>query len=106
MRHPTLRRGTFALLGLRAFPASDDKQGNSADESQPAEDWRNGNSIMLIRGGVDRSDIKNSFLMRIVETAIGEGQSAQNYQDNSQPDDRFHFNRSLSRPTAAGPESS
>jgi hypothetical protein len=45
-------------------------------------------------------------LMRIIESAIGEGQPAQNYQDNSQPANRFHFNQPFSRPTAAGPESS
>lgn len=61
---------------------------------------------MLVRGGVDRTDIKNSFLMRIVETAIGEGQSAKNNQDNSQPADRFHLNQPFSKPTASGPESS
>jgi hypothetical protein len=45
-------------------------------------------------------------LMRIVETAIGEGQSAKNNQDNSQPADRFHLNQPFSKPTASGPESS
>ncbi len=33
---------------------------------------------MSFRGGVDRPDIKNLFLARIIESLIGEGETAEN----------------------------
>lgn len=46
---------------------------------------------MFLCGGVNRSDIKNFFLVRITKTLVGESQPAKNDQDNSNPSDRFHI---------------
>jgi hypothetical protein len=40
--------------------------------------------------GVDRPHIKNFFPVRIVESLIGEGQRAQNHQQNPSNGERFH----------------
>jgi hypothetical protein len=90
---PDSQAGHFRNFELRTFPASNDKQGNSSDQRQRAEYWRNRNVFMVFPGGVDGPEIKNFFLMGISESLIGEGQPAQNNQENSNPDDRFHILR-------------
>src|SRR5713226_247174 len=88
---PDSQAGHFRNFELRTFLASNDQQGNSADQRQPAQYRRNRNSLLIFPGGVDRPDIKNLFLMRISESLVGKGQSAQNNQENPNPDDRFHI---------------
>jgi hypothetical protein len=90
---PDSQAGHFRTFDLRTSLASDDKQDNSSDQRQPAEYWRNRNPLMVFSGGVDGPEIKNLFLMGISESLIGEGQPAQNNQENSNPDDRFHIFR-------------
>jgi hypothetical protein len=47
--------------------------------------------LLLFRGGVDGSEIKNFFLMSVRESLIRKGQPAQNNEQNSHPKDRFHI---------------
>jgi hypothetical protein len=75
---PDSQAGNFRSLELRTFLASDDEQGNSSDQRQPAENWRNGNVLPLFRCGVDGTEIENLFLMGVTKSLIGEGQPAQN----------------------------
>jgi len=75
---PDSQAGHFRSFELRTLPASNDEQGNSSDQRQPAEYWRDRNSLLLFRGGVDRPEIKNLFLMGIRESLVGEGQPTQN----------------------------
>ena len=77
-------------MKLRTFPASNNQQGNSADQGQTAKNRRDRNMLLLVGGGVDGPEIEDSFPMGIIESLIGEGQAAQNNQQNSNPDDRFH----------------
>jgi len=49
---------------------------------------------MFFRGGMDRPDIKNFFLMSIGKSLIGECKAAQNDEENSTPNVRSHMVRS------------
>jgi hypothetical protein len=89
---PDSQAGHFRNFELRTFLASYDEQGNSSRQRQPAEYWRNRNVLMVFPGGVDGPEVKNLFLMGKRESLIGEGQAAQNNQQNSNPNDRFHMN--------------
>ncbi len=51
--------------------------------------------VLFIRSGVDRADIKNFFPMGVGETLVGEGQAAQNNQENSNRKNGFHSVRFL-----------
>jgi hypothetical protein len=69
---------TAGLFELRTFPASNDEQDDSSHQRQPAEYGWNRNSLLLFCGGVDGPDVKNLFLMGVIESLIGEDQPAQN----------------------------
>jgi hypothetical protein len=75
---PDSQAGNFRNLELRAFLASDNEEGDSADQRQPTEDRRDGNMLLLVRGGVDGPEIENCFPTGIIEALIGEGQPTQN----------------------------
>jgi hypothetical protein len=87
---PDSQAGYYCGFVLGILPGTDEEQGNAPDHREPAEDWRNGNVFVLFRSSVDRTDIKNLFLMRIVESLIGEGQRAQYDEKKSSPSCRFH----------------
>ena len=61
------------------------------------------NVVVFFRGCVDRSDIKNFFLMSVGKSLIGEGKTAKNDEENSAPNVRFHVvsQRRLRRPPPA-----
>ena len=61
--------------------------------------------FLILPGGVDRSDVQNLFLTRIVESLISKSQTAKNYQKNSNPDDWFHIDGPAAKPNASVPES-
>lgn len=62
--------------------------------------------IVFFRGCVNRSDIKNFLLMSVGKSLIGEGKTAQNDEENSTPNVRFHVvPKAAAIPTAAGLES-
>jgi hypothetical protein len=75
---------------LRFFLDSRDEHDNAAYQREPSEYWGNRNVIVFFRGCVDRSDIKNSFLMSVGKSLIGERKTAQNDEENSAPNVRFH----------------
>ena len=89
MRYPTLRRDTF-VFELRTFFGPGSEQDNSASEREPAEQRRNENVLLFIRGGVNRAHIENLFPVRIGETLISQGQATENDEENANQDHRFH----------------
>jgi len=101
MRYPTLRRDTLVDFELRTLFRSDDKQDDSPHQREPAEYRWNRYSVVFFRGGMDRADIKYFFLMSVIEALVGEAERAQNYQENSNPHDRFHIVLSISEMTHA-----
>ena len=73
---PDSQAGHFCNFELRSFLGSKDEQCDSARQYKSTEDWRNGNSVMFFRCGVDRPDIQNLFLVRVRESLIREGQDS------------------------------
>lgn len=73
---PDSQAGTLTVFELGFLPRSDDEQGNSSHQHQPAKQRRNRNSLLLFCTRVDRPDIKNFLLVGVVESLIGESQSA------------------------------
>ena len=61
--------------------------------------------FMIFPSGVDRTDIKNFFLMRISESLVCKGQPAQNNQKNSGQNDWFHVDCPAAKPSASVLES-
>ncbi len=96
MRYPTLRRVNCVMELGTLFRANDD-QDDTSDERQTARDGRNGNMLVLVRGGVDGADIQDFFLMGVGETLISEREAAENYQKNSNKNSGFHKDRNLTR---------
>jgi len=47
--------------------------------------------VLLIRGGVDRANIKNFFTLGVSKTLISKGQAAENDQENSNQECGFHI---------------
>ena len=86
---PDSQAGHFCFE-LRGFLAPKDDQCDSSGQRKCTEDWRNGNSVMFFRCGVDRPDIQNLFLVRVRESLIREGQGSKNDKNNSNPNNRFH----------------
>jgi hypothetical protein len=70
---------------LRLLPNSSGEHEDSAHQRQPAEYRRNRHVLMFFGSRVDRTDIKNFFLMGVVETLVGKGKTAQNNKENSTP---------------------
>ena len=91
MRYPTLRQGTFNHVELRLLPDSNGEHNDSAHQGQPAEQWRNINMLVLVRGGMDGPDIQNLLLMGIVESLVGKGKTAENNEENATPNERLHI---------------
>ena len=50
-------------------------EGESPDQNEAAEERRDGNVVVFIRGSVDRADIENFFLMGVGKTLVGKGQT-------------------------------
>jgi hypothetical protein len=94
MRYPTLPTGHFHHVELRPFLHANGKQNDTAHQRQPAEQRRNVDMLVLIRGGMDWPDIQNFFPMRIVEPLEGERKTAQHDEENATPDEWFHGDRS------------
>jgi hypothetical protein len=88
---PDSQAGYFRSFELRTFSSADNDQDNSSDQRQTTKQWRDRNVFLIFPGGMDGPEIKNLFLMGISESLIGEGQPAQNNQENSNPNNRFHF---------------
>ena len=91
MRYPTLPAGQIRGYGLTSFLGAEEDQDNSTHQRQATEYGGNGNMVLFVRSGMDRANIKNLFPMGVGETLIGEGQAAQDNQENSHPYDRFHI---------------
>jgi hypothetical protein len=103
MRCPTLRRDTFATFELGLLLDSRDEHDDAPYQRKPSEYRRNRNVIVFFRGCVNRSDIKNFFLMSVGKSLIGESKTAQNDEEDSTPNVRFHVlrKRRLYRPPPA-----
>ncbi len=90
---PDSQAGHFRKLKLRLLLDSRDEHNNAAYQRERPEYGRNRNVIVFFRGCVDRPDIKNFFLMRIGKSLISERKAAQNDEENSAPNVRFHVVR-------------
>jgi hypothetical protein len=101
---PDSQAGYYCSFELRTFFAANNKQGNSSDQRQTTEHWRNRNVLMVFPSGVDRSNIENLFLVGISESLIGKRQAAQNNQKNPSQDDWFHIDCPAAKPNASVPE--
>ena len=101
MRYPDSQAGHFRSFELSTFPASNDEQGNSSDQRQPAEYGWNGNSVLSVCRDMHWSYIHYLFVMGVIKSLIGEHEAAQNNQENSNPNDRFHTDFSSSQMTYA-----
>src|ERR1700687_235465 len=86
--------GHVCNFELRLLPNSSSEHDDSAHQRQPAEYRRNRHVLMFFGSRVDRPNIKNFFLMGIVETLVGKGKTAQNNKENSTPNQRSHGDRS------------
>jgi len=73
---PDSQAGYFRSFVLGTLLAADNDQNNSSDQGQPAEYGRNRNMFLIFPGGVDRPDVQNFFLMRIIESLIRQCQPA------------------------------
>jgi len=47
--------------------------------------------VLFVRSSMDRANIKNFFPMRVRETLVGEGQAAQNNQQDADRKNGFHI---------------
>ena len=72
---------------------SRDEHDDAAYQCEPSEYRGNRNVVMFFGSGVNRSDIKNFFLMSIGKSLIGKCKTAQNDEENSAPNVRFHIVR-------------
>jgi hypothetical protein len=90
---PDSQAGNVGGVELRPFSESSREQNDSADQSHSADNRGNRNVLMLIGSGMNRADIKNSFTMGVREPLIGEGEAAQQDEENAAPNKRFHGNR-------------
>ncbi len=93
MSYPTLRRALSHFIELGFLPRSDYEQNDSARQCQPSKNWRNGNSVMIFSADMHGSYIHHVFAVSVVESLIGQGQTAKNNQEKSGQDDRFHILR-------------
>jgi hypothetical protein len=50
---------------------------------------------VFLCGGMDRPNIKNSFLTGVIEALVGKCESTKNDQENSKPGDWFHLHSLL-----------
>ena len=87
---PDSQAGHFHKSELRLLLDSRDEHNDASYQREPSEYRGNRNAVVFFRGCVDRSDIKNFFLMSVGKSLIGEGKTAQNDEENSAPNVRFH----------------
>jgi hypothetical protein len=85
-----LSGGPSCRFELRTFLAPNDKQSDSPDEREPAENWWDWNSVLRLCRDVHWPHIHHVIATGVIETVIGECQSTQNYQNYSGEKDRFH----------------
>lgn len=83
----------MAFFELRLFLRSDNEQDNSSRQCQPSKYWRNGNPVMIFSADMHGPHIHYVFAVGVVESLIGQGQPANNNQEKSGQDDRFHILR-------------
>jgi hypothetical protein len=91
---PDSQAGHFHKSELRLLLDSRDEHDDAAYQREPSEYWGNRNVVMFFRGSVNRSEIKNFFLMGIRKSLIGERKAAKNDEENSTPNVRSHVVRS------------
>ena len=91
---PDSQAGQFPIFELGLFLDSCDEHDHASYQCKATEYWGNRNMVMFFGRGVNRSDIKNFFLMSISKSLIGERKAAQNDEENSAPNVRFHVVRS------------
>ena len=91
---PDSQAGHFHKSELRLLLDSRDEHDDASYQREPSEYRGNRNVVVFFRGCVDRPDIKNFFLMSVGKSLIGEGKTAQNDEENSAPNVRFHVVRS------------
>jgi hypothetical protein len=73
-----LSGGHERSVELGTFPAANKDQDNAPNQRETAENWWNGNVLLLFRSGVDGPKVDNLFLMGVIETLIGKGQTTEN----------------------------
>jgi hypothetical protein len=91
---PDSQAGHLRKFELRLLLDSRDEHDDAAYQREPPEYRGNRNVVVFFRGCVDRSEIKNFFLMSVGKSLIGERKAAQNDEENSAPNVRFHVVRS------------
>jgi hypothetical protein len=74
---PDSQAGHFRKSKLGILFCADEEQYDSANQCEPAERWRNGDSVVFFGGGMDRADIKDFLLTGVIESLVGKRQSAQ-----------------------------
>lgn len=87
---PDSQAGHFHDLKLGILFRSHNHQSNSANQHQATDQWRNRNPIMFVGCCVNRADVKNFFLMGVVESLISQSQATEYDEQNSEPCDWFH----------------
>ena len=78
---PDSQAGHFHKSELRLLLDSRDEHDDAAYHGEPSEYRGNRNVVVFFRGCVDRSDIKNFFLMSVGKSLIGEGKTDENDSD-------------------------
>jgi hypothetical protein len=79
------------------LPRASDKQSNSANQRQTAEDRRERDLLLRVLRGMDGPHIKDLFAMGVRNALIGEGQRTQDYEHDPSYRDQFHMLLSPSR---------
>ena len=88
---PDSQAGQYRIFELGLLLDSRDKHDDASYQCKAAEYRGNRNVVMFFGSGVDRSDIQNLFLMCIRKSLIGESKTAQDDEENSAPNVRFHI---------------
>lgn len=70
----------LSYFRARILSGSGDHQDDSPDQCQSTEEWRYGDVFMFLRRGVDWPDIQHFFLMGVIESLVGQRQTAKNDQ--------------------------
>jgi len=76
--------------GLGLLPSAGDEEAHTSGQRQRSEDRRERDGMFRLRGGVNWPKIKHSFPTRVRNALIGEGQCAQNDQQEPGERNRFH----------------
>ena len=72
------------------FPAADDYQNDSADQTNPAKYWRKRNGLLLFRCRLKRAEIQHLFALGVRDPAIRQRDDADNDKNDADKSGRLH----------------